>query len=97
MRLIIPSAKIVPLDLQNIGKLPAIIYPINDGIAFDFFKEKYASYVSEIDILYFERGYDVEKTLMAVESSVHVRLIKLTELRDLGYTIYQGLDRKSVV
>lgn len=91
MRLIIPSAKIVPLDLQNIGKLPPIIYPINDGIAFDFFKEKYASYVSEIDILYFERGYDVEKTLMAVESSVHVRLIKLTELRDLGYTIYQGL------
>ena len=32
MKLIIPSAKIVPEELQSLGKLPAVIYPINQGI-----------------------------------------------------------------
>ena len=41
MRLIIPSAKVVPEELQKLGKLPAIIYPINQRITFDYLYEQY--------------------------------------------------------
>lgn len=36
MILIIPSAKNVEKDLQKIGNLPAVIYPVNTNIAFDY-------------------------------------------------------------
>ena len=34
--MIIPSAKLVPEELWNLGKLPGIIYPINQRIVFDY-------------------------------------------------------------
>ena len=50
-KLIIPTAKIVDKELQNIGELPPIIYPINDDIVFDFIYKQYKSIVDEIDII----------------------------------------------
>ena len=41
LSVIIPSAKIVPEELQNLGKLPAVIYPVNDGTVFDYLYEQY--------------------------------------------------------
>lgn len=32
MNIIIPSAKIVPEELQSLGKLPAVIYPVNQNL-----------------------------------------------------------------
>ena len=32
MKVIIPAAKIVPEELQKLGKLPGIIYPVNQKI-----------------------------------------------------------------
>lgn len=29
MKVVIPSAKVVPEELQSLGKLPAIIYPLS--------------------------------------------------------------------
>lgn len=92
MKLLIPTAKIVPSDLQNIGKLPAIIYPVNDGIAFDFFKDKYSSTASEIDILCYERAEEVKKRLRSFQESCHLKFIELKKMDDLGHTIYAGLE-----
>ena len=44
-RVIIPAAKIVPAELQKLGKLPGIIYPINQKIAFDYLYEEYKEYM----------------------------------------------------
>ena len=33
---IIPSAKLVPEELQHIGKLPGVAYPINQKIVFSY-------------------------------------------------------------
>ena len=41
MKVVIPSAKIVPRELQNLGRLPAIIYPVGQGIVFDYLLEQY--------------------------------------------------------
>ena len=54
MRLIIPSAKVVPEELQKLGKLPAIIYPINQKITFDYLYEQYKEKTNSIDIICYE-------------------------------------------
>ena len=54
MRLIIPSAKVVPEELQKLGKLPAIIYPINQRITFDYLYEQYKEKTNSIDIICYE-------------------------------------------
>ena len=48
MNLIIPSAKVVPEELQKLGKLPAVIYPINQRIVFDYLYEQYKDQVETI-------------------------------------------------
>lgn len=63
MKLIIPSAKIVPEELQSLGKLPAVIYPINQGIVFDALVEQYREKVDRIDILSYEAADEVERRL----------------------------------
>ena len=47
-RVIIPAAKIVPAELQKLGKLPGIIYPINQKIAFDYLYEEYKEYCMQV-------------------------------------------------
>lgn len=91
MRLLIPTAKIIPLDLQHIGKLPAIIYPVNDRIAYDFFEEKYRNIVSEIDVLCYEKVSEIQRKLQYHGQGVNLQIIKLEALGDLGHTIYAGL------
>lgn len=51
-RVIIPSAKLVPEELQKLGKLPAIIYPINQRIAFDYIYDQYKNLHTKVDINY---------------------------------------------
>ena len=92
MKVIIPSAKLIPPELQNIGKIPAIIYPINQNIAFDFFKLKYDSIVSEIDIICFENADKVREKLANYKLSTPLKLLNLENLEDLGRSIYRGLS-----
>lgn len=90
-RIIIPAAKIVPEELQRLGKLPAIIYPINQRIVFDFLHEQYKGKCSGMDIICYEKADKVQRRLnkyLGTEVSVKV----LDELSDLGYTIYFGLN-----
>ena len=56
MNLIIPSAKVVPEELQKLGKLPAVIYPINQRIVFDYLYEQYKDQVETIDIICYENA-----------------------------------------
>lgn len=91
MKLIIPSAKLIPPELQSIGKIPAIIYPINQNISFDFFKLKYDLTVSEIDVICYEKIEKVQEKLANYKLAAKLNLIALDKLDDLGYSIYKGL------
>ena len=53
-KVIIPAAKIVPEELQKLGKLPGIIYPVNQKITFDYLYEEYKEHCSSMDIICFE-------------------------------------------
>lgn len=94
MKLIIPSAKVVPEELQSLGKLPAIIYPVGDKIVFDYLLEHYEKEVDFIDVLYYEMPEETACRLNAYLSD-KVRLRCLTKLRDLGNTVYEGLEEQS--
>lgn len=89
--LIIPSAKIVPEELQNLGKLPAIIYPINQKITFDYLYEQYKDKANTIDIICYENADKVMRRLDKHKGK-NVNIKILPKLGDLGYTIYYALN-----
>lgn len=90
-RVIIPSAKLVPEELQKLGKLPAIIYPINQKIAFDYIYDQYKDLHTKVDIICFENADKVERRLRKVIGN-EIKVRKLPELHDLGYTILYAIE-----
>lgn len=89
-KVIIPAAKIVPEELQKLGKLPGIIYPVNQKITFDYLYEEYKKHCSSMDIICFEKADKVQRRLKNyLGEKVNIKV--LPELRDLGHTIYFAL------
>ena len=86
MKVIIPSAKIVPKELQSIGKLPAAIYPVNQKIVFDYIHEQYdpASFV----VVAYENA---DKVVRRLEKYSDTKVIGLSDLRDLAYSVQAGI------
>lgn len=89
MKIIIPSAKLVPEDLQNLGKLPAIVYPINQRPVFDYLYKEYKR--ADFRVITFENAVVVRRRL----SNYNVEIVDLPKLGDLGYTVYNGLNNVS--
>ena len=91
INLLIPSAKIVPEELQVIGKLPPIIYPVNDKIVFDYIWSQYQKECVRIDVICYEKAEKVHRRLSGYELD-NLNIIDLPCLGDLGHTIYFGLE-----
>ena len=90
LSVIIPSAKIVPEELQNLGKLPAVIYPVNDGTVFDYLYEQYSLLSESIRVICFENADKVHRRLAKYGERV-VQFVDLQSLGDLDHTIYEGI------
>lgn len=90
MKVIIPTAKVVSEDLQKIGKLPPVIYPLNNGIVFDSLYEQYKQEAESIDIICYEKAEKVHRRL-AQYSSRRVNIVELPKLGELGETIYYAI------
>lgn len=91
LKLIIPAAKIVPEELQRLGKLPGIIYPVNQKITFDYLYEEYKDYCSSMDIMCYEKADKVTRRLQKyIGEKVKIKI--LPKLSDLGHTVYFGLE-----
>ena len=87
-RIVIPSATLVPEELWILGKLPGIIYPINQRIVFDYLYEQYKG--GDIDIICYEQAQKVQRRLEKyINNGVRIRL--LDTLSDLGHTVYFAL------
>ena len=91
MKVVIPSAKIVPRELQNLGRLPAIIYPVGQGIVFDYLLEQYEEQADSVRIMCYEMADEVKRGLSSYRSEkMHIQ--RLDRLGDLGDTVYAGLE-----
>lgn len=91
INVIIPSAKLIPEELQGIGKLPSVIYPVNDKIVFDFLYSQYNGLCDRFKILCYEEAQKVHAKLSLYKNE-NIEVIDITELKDLAHTIYFGLD-----
>lgn len=89
MKIIVPSAKIVSEDLQNIGKLPSVIYPVTDKIVFDFLNKQYMTVSEKIKILCYDQAEKVQRKLNRYSMT---EVVKIPELKDLAYTVYCGIE-----
>lgn len=94
MQIIFPSAKLVGEELQKLGKLPAIIYPINQGIVFDYLYNQYHDVADSLEVICYENADKVHRRLSGYRSS-KVNIVDLPTLGDLGHTVYFGLDEKA--
>lgn len=90
MRLLIPSAKVVSEELQNLGKLPAVIYPINEHTVFSYLYKQYVGKCG-IEVLCYENAEKVHKKL---EKYKDIQVTDIPELSDLAHTIYYGINEK---
>ena len=63
MNVIFPSATVVPEELQKLGKLPAIIYPINQKIAFDYLYDQYKDVCEKMVVVCHEKADKVHRRL----------------------------------
>ncbi len=88
--MIIPSAQVVPGELQKIGKLPAVIYLINQKIMFDYLYEQYKDRCKYIRVICHDKAEKVRQCL-AKYASEKLIIENLPVLSDLGYTIYFAL------
>ena len=91
MNILIPSATLVPEELQKIGKLPPVIYPLNEGIVFDYLFKQYNNKARSLTVICYENAEKVHRRL-GVYREDPVRILDLPELKDLGHTIYYGLQ-----
>lgn len=89
-KIIIPAAKLVPIELWQIGKLPAVIYPINDGIVFDHLLKQYETSCTSMDIICHESADKVHRRLSTYRSD-KIHILDLPTLGDLAHTIYYGV------
>ena len=90
-KVIIPAAKLVPEDLWNVGKLPSIVYPINQNIVFDYLYKQYNEECKSFEILCYEKKEEVHERL-STYNKTKIHITDLNKLKDLGYTIYYGLE-----
>ncbi len=89
LRIIIPGASLVPEGLWTLGKLPGIVYPINQRIVFDYLYEQYKDF--DIDVICYEQAEKVQRRLEKyINNGVRIRV--LDSLSDLGHTVYFAMD-----
>lgn len=94
INLIIPSAKIVPEELQTLGKLPAVIYPVNGRTVFSYLYKQYLEVCDEIKVLCYENADKVHTKLNKYKD---IQVIDIPKLGDLAQTLYFGLDCSDTV
>lgn len=87
MNVIFPSATVVPEELQKLGKLPAIIYPINQKIAFDYLYDQYKDVCEKMVVVCHEKADKVHRRLKNYRDK-RIELADLPELSDLGHSVY---------
>lgn len=89
--LLIPSAKMVSEELQSIGKLPPIIYPVNDRIVFDYLLHQYKDDIDEVKVICYENAEKIHRRLAGYNLS-NLSIMDLPSLGDLGHTLHFGLE-----
>lgn len=90
-KVIFPSAVVVSSELQSVGKLPAIVYPIDQKNMISLFREHYfvPGGADSFEIVTYEAH---EKVARRIKECDNVHLWRLDVKKDIGYTVWYGLS-----
>lgn len=94
VKIIVPSSLVVPNEQQTLGKLPAIIYPVNQKIMLDFLLEQYRDIASGYVISLYEEAEKARRVIERYSENIHV--CELDALRDIGYSVYFALKQANI-
>lgn len=94
MNLLVPAAKVVSEELQNIGKLPTVIYPVTDKIVYDFLFDQYHSVCDIMKIMCYEESDKVHSKLRKYKNT---EVVDIPKLDDLAHTVCYGLTDQTPV
>lgn len=94
MNLLVPAAKVVSEELQNIGKLPTVIYPVTDKIVYDFLFDQYHAVCDKMKIMCYEEADKVHSKLKKYKKT---KVIDIPRLDDLAHTVCYGLTDQAPV
>lgn len=93
MKIIIPSALLIPEGLQNLGKMPAIVYPVEGKMVFQYLYKLYGGSCSSFKVVCGKRAEQVHDCLESYENVLFEDIPEL-EIKDLGYTVYRGIQHE---
>lgn len=91
IHVVIPSATLVPDELQYLGKLPAVIYPVNQRTMFDYLYAQYKDFASSIRVVCGDGGEKIHDRLGRYAAKGKLILEDLPDVRDLGFTVQYGI------
>ena len=89
-QVIVPSATYVSEELQKLGKLPAVIYPVNQKITFEYLYEQYKNACEGMRVVCGMGAAKVRQRLSRYTEK-NVVIEELPEVRDLAYTVWYGI------
>lgn len=92
--LIIPSAKYNSAELQSVGKIPPIIYPIGGTIVYDVLSKKYSGLVSKTRIVCFDGENLVRSRINPVGD---VEIVSLDGPLDLGHSVHDAIGNEAEI
>lgn len=91
IHIIIPSATLVPDELQHLGKMPAVVYPVNQRIMFDYLYEQYKDIAASTRVICGDGREKVHDRLARYVARGKLILEDLPSVKDLGYTVQYGI------
>lgn len=91
--IIFPTAKVVTKDLQGVGRLPAIIYPIDQMRMIDLFYEYYFIEMRIDGFFEIVAHEEFEQVMRRIGKRERVSIHKVDEIKDIGYTILWGMKQ----
>jgi hypothetical protein len=88
--IIIPTAKYIPEDLQKIGKIPPILYPLEGRMVLDHILNNYGEN-DHVRLLCYE-GVEIVRSRLKFNDERKIEIIEIEQLKSLGQTVLEGLD-----
>lgn len=89
-KLIIPSAVLIPKDMRKrFGEIPTSLFPLDNIPMIEHIYKYYSPLMDEIVLVVNKKADLIEDYVK--RKKMNINIICLDEIKDLGYTIYQGL------
>lgn len=89
--LLIPSAILIPKEMRKkFGEIPTVLFPLNGIPIIEHIYQQYQDIVDDIIVISYKKSSVISDYITT--KHMKIRLVELSELRDVGYTILQGFQ-----